>query len=226
VPAEPPCAALIERSDAELEAMRGHTAAIEKSLQTLNASLLRAEQRNAEQTREIERLESELRAQRLADPRLGARLRRDFFRTLSRRLPASTLYEVESDRLVIASDPVFIFGKGEVGAEGQDRLAPLLGVLRELVAELPPSPQWRLHVEGHSDRRPLRANRRFDSNWELSAARAVSMLRILAAAGLPEAHLVAVGLADTRPRDPGTGSAAHRRNRRIELHLVYPSPVD
>ena len=83
---------------------------------------------------------------------------------------------------------------------------------------------WRLRVEGHSDSRPLRSNRRFDTNWELSAARALSMLRFLVAKGLPESRLSAVGLADTERRDPGDSSAAHRRNRRIEIHLVYADP--
>ena len=82
---------------------------------------------------------------------------------------------------------------------------------------------WRLRIEGHSDSRPLRSNPRFDSNWELSSARAVSLLQFLVAQGLPEDRLSAVGLADTNLRDPGSSKASHRRNRRIELHLIYGS---
>jgi chemotaxis protein MotB len=133
----------------------------------------------------------------------------------------SALYEVQPDRLIVASDPVFIFGKGELGAEGRDRLTPLTDTLLGLVSQLPDEFPWRLRIEGHSDSRPLRSNKRFESNWELSAARAVSMLRFLVAQGLPEARLSAVGLADNRLRDPGDSSAAHRRNRRIEIHLIY-----
>lgn len=215
------CEALIARSNAQLDAMRGHAASIQESLQELSGALLRAEQRNAEQTREIERLQAELRTQRARDPDEHNRQRREFFRALRRALPVSALYEVQGDRLIVASDPVFIFGKGELGGEGQDRLTPLVDTLRGLVAQLPAEFPWRLRVEGHSDRRPLRANRRFESNWELSAARAVSMLRFLVDQGLPEERLSAVGLADTRLLDPGDGSASHRRNRRIEIHLTY-----
>lgn len=219
-----PCAQLIEQSNSQLDAMRRHAASIQDSLERLSDALLQAERRNAEQTRHIERLEAELRAQRALDPGEHERQRRDFFRALRRKLPLSTLYEVLPDRLIIASDPVFIFGKGELGAEGQDRLTPVVDTLRELVAGIPGEYPWRLRIEGHSDSRPLRANPRFESNWELSAARSVSMLRLLVARGLPEDRLSAVGLADTRLRDPGDSKAAHRRNRRIEIHLIYGLP--
>lgn len=222
-PAEQQCEALIEQSNAQLQAMRRHAASIEESLQTLSDALLRAEQRNAEQTQEIERLEAELQAQRAVNPKEHERQRREFFRELRRQLPVSALYEVLPDRLIVASDPVFIFGKGEIGGEGQDRLTPLADVMRGLIAQMPPEFPWRLRIEGHSDSRPLRANPRFDSNWELSSARAVSLLQFLVAQGLPEERLSAVGLADTKLRDPGSSKASHRRNRRIELHLIYGS---
>jgi chemotaxis protein MotB len=218
-----PCEALIEQSNAQLDAMRRHAESIEGSLQRLSEALLQAEQRNAEQTEQIERLQSELRAQRARDPEYQLRQRREFFLELRRRLPVSALYDVQPDRLVIASDPVFVFGKGEIGAEGQQRLAPLTATLKLLVDELPDEYPWRLRVEGHTDSRPLRDNPRFTNNWELSAARALSLLQLLVEAGLPEDRLSAVGLADTELRDRGDSKASHRRNRRTEVHLVYGS---
>ncbi len=225
VAASDPCETLMRESNAQLEAMHRHAVLIQESLQGLNEALRRAEKRNQEQTRVIERLEAELRAQRATDPSAQERQRREFYRELRRQLPISTLYEVLPDRLIIASDPVFIFGKGELGAEGQDRLTPLADTIRHFVSQLPAEYPWRLRIEGHSDSRPLRDNKKFESNWELSAARSVSVLRYLVAQGLPEDRLTAVGLADTRLRDPGTSSAAHRRNRRIEIHLIYGPAV-
>lgn len=218
------CANLIEQSNAQLEAMRRHAAAIESSVRDLNEALRQAERRNAEQTRYIERLQAELRARRSGDPKAQDAQRREFFRALRRQLPLTSLYEVQPDRLVIASDPVFVFGTGELGAEGQDRLRPLAGALASLLAQLPEEFPWRVRIEGHSDSRPLRADRRFDDNWELSSARALGILQFLVANGIAEDRLSAVGLAATRLRDPGNSKAAHRRNRRIELHLVYVSP--
>lgn len=225
--AEVPCGTLVEQSNQQLEAMRQHAAAIEQSLERLSDALLQAEQRNQRQTEMIERLEAELQAMRAADPDAQQRQRREFFLALRQQLPVSALYEVLPDRLIVASDPVFIFGKGELGAEGQDRLVPLIDTLRGTIARLPAEFPWRLRIEGHSDSRPLRTNSRFDSNWELSAARAVSFLQFLVSQGFDETRLSAVGLSDTSLRDPGDGKASHRRNRRIEIHLVYgSSPPD
>lgn len=221
VTAAEPCAELLNRNNAQLEVMRQHADAIGSSLQKLSDALSRAEQRNADQAQTIERLQAELRAQRARDPEYQQRQRREFFLALRRQLPVSALYEIQPDRLIIANDPVFIFGKGEIGAEGQDRLTPLVTAMSQLVGELQTEFPWRLRIEGHSDSRPLRTNPRFDNNWELSAARALSLLEFLVAQGLPEERLSAVGLADTQLRDRGDSKAAHRRNRRIEIHLVY-----
>ena len=221
VHAAEPCEALIEQGNAQIDAMRRHTEAMQQGLQELNEALSRAEQRNAEQARHIDRLEAELRAQRGYEPEVQQRQRREFFRELRRQLPVSALYEVLPDRLIIASDPVFIFGKGELGAEGQERLAPVADMLQGLAQQLPAEFPWRLRIEGHSDSRQLRSNKRFETNWDLSAARSVSMLRFLVSRGLPEDRLSTVGLADTQLRDRGDSSAAHRRNRRIEVHLIY-----
>ncbi|MCB1803366.1 MAG: OmpA family protein, partial [Gammaproteobacteria bacterium] len=218
---ESPCAALIEQGNAQIDALQRHAQAIEDSLRQLNEALAQAEARNAQQTRQIEQLEAELRAQRAGDPNEHENQRREFFRALRRQLPPSALYEVLPERLIIETDAVYVFGTGEIGAEGQDRLAAVADTLRHLVAQLPPAYPWRLRIEGHSDSRPLRSSHRFASNWELSSARAVNMLKYLVAQGLPEDRLSAVGMAATDLRDPGDSSAAHRRNRRIEISLVY-----
>ena len=226
VPAADGCADLIEQSNVQLEAMRRHAGSMQKSLEGLNGALLEAEERNVELTRQIEKLQAELRAQRSSDPAEQERQRRDFFDALRKQLPVSSLYEVLPDRLIVANDPVYVFGKGEIGGEGRDRLAPMVEALKRLVARLPGEFPWRLRIEGHSDSRPIRSHRQFESNWELSAARALSMLRFLAAEGLPQERLLAVGLADTHLRDPGDSAAAHRRNRRVEIHLVYGAAAD
>lgn len=215
------CKSLISQSSAQLEAMQRHALEFERSLQQLNAALARAEQRNVEQTLQIERLQQELQRARLQGEELANRHRREFFASLGQLLPASTLYQVVSDHLVIANDPVYVFRKGELGQEGRDRLRPMVQVLLDLIHELDEAVSWRLRIEGHSDSRPVRSSSKFSSNWELSAARAVSMLDYLVDEGLPEDRLSAVGMADTAIRDPGSNSAAHRRNRRIEIHLEF-----
>mgnify|MGYP000579672123 CR=1 FL=1 len=119
------------------------------------------------------------------------RIWRDFFEALRKQLPVSSVYQVLADRLVIANDPVYVFSKGEIGAEGRDRLAPMIEALKRLVARLPEEFPWRLRIEGHSDSRPIRSNRQFESNWELSAARSVTVARYFQGLGVTPERIAA-----------------------------------
>ena len=84
---------------------------------------------------------------------------------------------------------------------------------------IPPDVDWILQIDGHTDRTPI-ATPQFPSNWELSQARAMSVLRLLHDYGIPSARLAAAGYAEYKPLDPGDSEAAFRRNRRIELKLT------
>jgi chemotaxis protein MotB len=77
-----------------------------------------------------------------------------------------------------------------------------------------------LRVDGHTDTRQLTGNSQFRSNWELSAARAISVVQYLIAKGVAPQRLVAAGFGEFQPIDPGTTEDAFSRNRRIELKLT------
>jgi chemotaxis protein MotB len=117
-------------------------------------------------------------------------------------------------RLRVQEGVMFDLGKAELRPEARPflhRLAPILARY--------PGTVW---VEGHTDDLPIQ-NQSYPSNWELSAARAGSVVRALAAAGgLSVNHLVAVGYADTRPLAPNQDGASRKRNRRVEF-LLSPS---
>ena len=76
-----------------------------------------------------------------------------------------------------------------------------------------------LRVDGHTDRRPIN-NPQFPSNWELSTARAISVVRFAVDEGIPASRVAAAGFADKQPIDPRSTEDAYRRNRRIELKLT------
>jgi chemotaxis protein MotB len=76
-----------------------------------------------------------------------------------------------------------------------------------------------LRVDGHTDVRPI-ASSQYPSNWELSAARAISVVQYLIGKGISPQRLVAAGFGEFQPLDPGTSEEAYRRNRRIELKLT------
>lgn len=76
-----------------------------------------------------------------------------------------------------------------------------------------------LRVDGHTDRQPIRDST-FRSNWELSTARAISVIEFLVAQGIAPEHLAAAGFGEYRPIDPADDEIAYRRNRRIEFKLT------
>lgn len=204
---------------AELAKLRGYVNEVGARVAQLQQQLVESERRNQLQSQLIEALEGRLSEQQRNSREFLQAQRLAFFADLRDRLPLSPVYRVESDRVVVSADPVFVFGKGEIGAEGQARLHPLALALQQSVQTLPHDRAWRLRIEGHTDSRPIRSNRRFSDNWELSAARSVSMLQFLHSRGIAAEHLSAAGFAATRPLADGDSKADHRRNRRIEVHL-------
>jgi len=118
-------------------------------------------------------------------------------------------------RLRIDDRVMFDLGSANLRPEAQQLLARLTPILRRY--------PFRIEVEGHTDDLPIR-NAVFPSNWELSAARAGSVVRaLITRGGLAPDKLVAVGLADTHPLAPNMDDAARARNRRVEFLLVKPA---
>jgi chemotaxis protein MotB len=76
-----------------------------------------------------------------------------------------------------------------------------------------------LRVDGHADRQPVQ-NARFPSNWELSANRAITVVKLLVASGVPADRLAATAFGENQPLDQADTPDAYARNRRIELRLT------
>jgi chemotaxis protein MotB len=217
---DPQIQQLLEQTRSQLEAMSRHARQAGEQLASLRQRLAESERLNRLQADRIEILSRQVEQSTQQRAAIEADWRVHFFADLGRRLADSPLVTVDTDRLVIPTDAVFVFGTGEIGSEGRDRLGPVAEALIESLLILPPDLDWRLEVAGHTDRRPLRGNARFPSNWELSTARAVAVLRFLHERGISSPRLVAAGYAATEPVDEAINKAAHRRNRRVEIRLV------
>ena len=76
-----------------------------------------------------------------------------------------------------------------------------------------------MRIDGHTDRVPVTSGR-YASNWELSTARAVSVVDFLARQGIAEDHMAAAGFSKFHPLDPADTPEAYRKNRRIEIKLT------
>jgi flagellar motor protein MotB len=133
-----------------------------------------------------------------------------------RALAPAGSFEVEEGKVILQGEVLFDSGSDEVRIEGRTFLGEMA---RALAALLVAEPEQMVLIGGHTDNVPIQ-NARFDSNWELSAARAVSVSRVLIAAGLPADRVTAAGFGDNHPRVPNRDEAARRHNRRIEVLLV------
>lgn len=147
------------------------------------------------------------------------RYRSEFFGKLRAALGDRTDLRIVGDRFVLPTDILFDSGSAELGADAQERLATLATSVREVAAEIPSSIDWVLRIDGHTDIRPI-SNERFPSNWELSAARAISVAQYLVSKGVSPNRLVAAGFGEFTPLDPANTEEAYRRNRRIEFKLT------
>ena len=99
-------------------------------------------------------------------------------------------------------------------------MAALAGTIKQIAGEIPANVGWMLRVDGHADRQRLTGRSGYATNWELSAARAITVVKALIAEGVPAEHLAAAGFGEFQPIDLGTSDEALRRNRRIELKLT------
>jgi chemotaxis protein MotB len=123
---------------------------------------------------------------------------------------------IVGDRFVFQSEVLFPSASAELGPDGQRQLTDLAHTLLDLAREIPPDVNWILRIDGHTDDVPIKSAL-FPSNWELSVARALAVVKFLIAQGVPPERLAAAGFGQFQPIDPAHTVEARARNRRIEL---------
>lgn len=143
----------------------------------------------------------------------------EFFSRLRDILATNENIRVVGDRFLLPSELLFASGSAQLGDEGKSELDKLAEVLLDVVAAIPGDIDWILRIDGHTDLIPINTPQ-FPSNWELSTARAVAVVRYLAAQGVPERRMVAAGFGEFFPVASGTTPDALQKNRRIELKLT------
>ena len=146
------------------------------------------------------------------------RYRSEFFGRLRDILGTRPGVTVAGDRFVFQSEVLFASGAADIGLDGQRQLADLARTLIDISRDIPQEINWILRVDGHTDTVPINTAR-FRSNWELSTARAVSVVNFLIEQGVPPRRLAAAGFGEYQPLDAARTPGARARNRRIELKL-------
>ena len=148
------------------------------------------------------------------------RYRSDFFGRLREIIGTREDIRIVGDRFVFQSEVLFPVGGAALNPAGLQEMATVARALIEVGQEIPDEINWVLRVDGHTDDVPLSGRGRYRDNWELSQARALSVVKYLISQGIPADRLVAAGFGENQPLDPSGTPEARDRNRRIELKLT------
>jgi chemotaxis protein MotB len=204
---------------AQVEQLTAAVAELRQQLAKIAAALDVSDAKVKEQQGQISDLGRRLNVALATKVQELARYRSEFFGRLREILGDRPDIRVVGDRFVFQSEVLFAPGNAELAEPAKKQLEPVIAALKEISAKIPADINWVLRVDGHTDRRPIN-NDQFASNWELSTARAISVVRYAVAQGIPANRVAAAGFADNQPLDTGNGDEAYRRNRRIELKLT------
>ncbi len=209
---------LSESARAQAALLNQQMEAMKQELEKIAQALQASESLSATQKIQIADLGKRLNAALANKVAELARYRSEFFGRLRKILGDRPGIRIEGDRFVFQSELLFASGSADLGDNGRKQLTQLATGLKMLIKQIPPDINWVLRVDGHTDRQPIH-NPRFQSNWELSTARAVSVVKFLASQGIPQNRLAAAGFGEFDPIDPGNSPAAYAKNRRIEIRM-------
>jgi chemotaxis protein MotB len=189
--------------------------AVKDELGRLNAALDASEAKAKDQQAQIVDLGQKLNRALASKVEELARYRSEFFGKLREALAGQRDVQVVGDRFVFQSEVLFPSGSSKLQAAGEQQLASVAQRLVEIASRIPKNINWVLQVDGHTDDKPINSAL-YPSNWELSAARAIAVVKFLHEQGIPYERLVAAGYGEFQPIS-ATDAA---RNRRIELKLT------
>ncbi|HUZ64765.1 MAG TPA: peptidoglycan -binding protein [Acetobacteraceae bacterium] len=145
--------------------------------------------------------------------------RSNFFGRLRQVLAGRKDIRIVGDRFVFQSDVLFPVNSAHLTAAGTRQIDKIATALKQIAPGIPKNIPWILRVDGYADKQPITGGR-YTSNWDLSAERALSVLKLLIANGIPADRLAAAAFGSTHPIDPGDTAAAYAKNRRIEFRLT------
>jgi chemotaxis protein MotB len=201
----------VELLNQQILTLRQQLAEIAKALDV-------SEQKSKEQDVQITELGKRLNSALASKVEELARYRSEFFGRLREVLGTRQDIQIVGDRFVFQSEVLFDSGSAEVSKQGEDQLDVLATTLILIANDIPKELNWVLRVDGFTDKRPI-ASPQFPSNWELSTARAVAVVKYLISRGIPAEHLAAAGFAEFAPLDTADTEDAYRKNRRIEMRF-------
>jgi len=204
---------------AKVDILNQQLAQLRRQIAALNEALEASEKKTAESDKTIKDLGQRLNAALARQVQELQRYRSDFFGRLRDLLKDRKDIRIVGDRFVFESEVLFPSGSADLTSDGLAALDPIATAIADLGRQIPKEINWVVQIDGHTDIRPI-SSAQFPSNWELSTARAASVVKHMIARGVPPQRLVAAGYGEFQPIESGTDELALQKNRRIELKLT------
>ena len=211
--------ALTAEAQAEVGRLNNGISALRAQLSRLEVALEVSEQKDIEQQVVIVNLGKRLNVALAAKVEELAQYRSVFFDRLRSLLGEREDIRIEGDRFVFSAEVLFASGSATLQADGMKQMATFARTLMIIVDTIPKDVKWILRVDGHSDLVPI-STPQFPSNWELSTARATSVVKFLISEGVPPSKLAATGFGEFQPLINNMSPKANLQNRRIEMRLT------
>ena len=192
---------------------------LKSQLSSIAASLDLMQQQSKDKDTEINNLGQRLNVALASKVEELQQYRSEFFGKLRTLLANRSGITIIGDRFVFQSEVLFPVGSAELTQAGTAQMTALAVTIKDIASEIPRDLHWVLRVDGHTDPQPVKGGQ-FASNWELSAGRAITVVKLLIADGVPADHLAATAFGEYQPFGPGDTSDAYAKDRRIELRLT------
>ena len=193
---------------------------LKSQLASIASSLNLQQQQSKDKDAQIANLGQKLNAALAAKVEELQQYRSEFFGKLRSVLANRPGITVVGDRFVFQSEVLFPVGSTDLTPAGAAQMTALAVTIKDIAAEIPSDVNWVLRVDGHTDPQPVKGNGQYASNWELSAGRAITVVKLLIADGVPAAHLAATAFGEYQPFGPGDTPDDYAKDRRIELRLT------
>ena len=143
----------------------------------------------------------------------------EFFGKLSEALGNRDDIQIKGDRFIFQSEILFDSGSVEIQSSGRVALSLIAKTLIDLINDIPTELNWVIQIDGHTDKVPISTSQ-FPSNWELSHARALEVVKFFIGQGIPADRLSANGYGEYQPINIGDSREDLKQNRRIELKIT------
>jgi chemotaxis protein MotB len=210
---------LTDTATAQITVLNRQIDQLKIQLTAIASSLDLTQSENQEKDAQIANLGQRLNAALAAKVEELQQYRSEFFGKLRSVMANRPGIQVVGDRFVFQSEVLFPVGSADLTSAGIAQMTALAVTIKDIAAKIPDDVKWVLRVDGHTDPQPLKGGA-YQSNWELSAARAITVVKLLIADGVPPQHLAATGFGEYQPLGVGESQDDYAKDRRIELRLT------